>query len=160
MSGYPQAIRVAGAMPGARAEASAAHALLPSFCSIVFAVTLLHVLFLSQGAQSLLRDSDTGWHILNGQAILDTATLPRVDSFSYTRNGQPWFAWEWLTDVMLGAAHRLAGLSGVALLAGFAIALTAWAAARLSLSLGGNLFFTAGAVVLILGTTGIHWLAR
>src|SRR6185295_6499616 len=101
--------------------------------------------FLSEGARGLFRDSDTGWHIRNGEAILNSYTVPRADPFSYTRNGREWFAWEWLSDVLLGEAHRIAGLSGVALLAGFGIALTVWYAARLSLALGGNLFFTAAA---------------
>src|SRR5262245_43432940 len=155
MSGYPQVIRAVNLQVD-----SLVSAVLPGFCTVVFAVALLNVLFFSQGAQGLFRDSDTGWHILNGETILTTGTLPRVDNFSYTRGGQPWFAWEWMSDVLLGAAHRIAGLSGVALLAGFAIALTAWGAARLSLSLGGNLFVTAAAMVVLLQTTSIHWLAR
>ena len=134
--------------------------LLPSLGAVVFAVTLCQVLFLSQGAQALFRDSDTGWHVRNGEAILQNFALPRVDHFSYTREGQQWFAWEWLSDAAFGGAYRVAGLAGVALLAALAIALTAWGVARLSLSLGGNLFFTAAAVVVLLGTTGIHWLAR
>ena len=134
--------------------------LLPGLGAVVFAVTLIQVLFLSQGAEGLFRDSDTGWHLRNGEAILNTATVPRVDGFSYTRNGRQWVAWEWLSDAVLGGAHRIAGLPGVALLAALAIALTAWGAARLSLSLGGNLFFTAAAIVLLLGVTSIHWLAR
>src|SRR5262249_44748438 len=117
---------------------------LPSVGAVVFAVTLCQVLFLSQGAQALFRDSDTGWHVRNGEAILENFRLPRVDHFSYTRGGQQWFAWEWSSDVAFGTAYRVAGLSGVALLAALAIALTAWGVARLSLSLGGNLFFTAG----------------
>src|SRR5436190_2746690 len=155
MSGYPQVIRAVHLEVD-----SLASAVLPGFCTVVFAVALFNVLFFSQGAQGLFRDSDTGWHILNGENILSTGTLPRVDTFSYTHGGQPWLAWEWMSDALLGAAHRLAGLSGVALLAAFVIALTAWSAARLSLSLGGNLFFTAAAMVLLLQTTSIHWLAR
>jgi hypothetical protein len=118
------------------------------------------VLFLSQGAEGLFRDSDTGWHVRNGEAILNTAAVPRVDRFSYTRDGTPWVAWEWLSDALLGGAHSVAGLPGVALLTTLAIALTVWGAARLSLFLGGNLFFTAGAMVVLLGVTSIHWLAR
>jgi hypothetical protein len=155
MSGYPQVIRAVNLQVD-----SLVSALLPGFCTIVFAVALLNVVVLSQGAQGLLRDSDTGWHVLNGETILANGTLPRVDNFSYTRAGQPWFAWEWMSDVLLGGAHRIAGLSGVALLAGFTIALTAWGAARLSVSLGGNLFFTAAAMVVLIQTTSIHWLAR
>lgn len=156
MSGYPQTIRALDSTP----RVEFASWLLPGFCTVVFAVALLHVLFLSQGAQGLFRDSDTGWHVLNGETILNAGALPHADSFSYTHAGQPWFAWEWMSDVLLGGAHRIAGLSGVALVAAFAIALTAWAVARFSLSLGGNLFLIAGASVLLLGVTSIHWLAR
>src|SRR5437660_497350 len=84
---------------------------------------------------------------------LTAAAGPEVDRLSDRRVGGQWFACEWLSDVVLGGAHRIAGLPGVALLAALAIALTAWGAARLSLSLGGNMFFTAAAMVLLLGTT-------
>jgi hypothetical protein len=40
------------------------------------------------------------------------------------------------------------------------IALTIWAAARLSLSLGGNFLLTAVSTLVLLGTTSVHWLAR
>jgi hypothetical protein len=134
--------------------------LLPNFIVVVFAVTLLQVLFLSDGGLGLFRDSDTGWHIRNGEAILQSWTLPHVDAFSYTRQGQPWFAWEWLSDAVFARTYQSAGLAGVAVLAAVIIAVTASAVAQFTLSLGGNLFFTAGAVVLLLGTTSIHWLAR
>ena len=162
MSEYSQATYAFDLARRSRAEVtSLAALLLPGFGVVVFAVALLQVLvFAPGGAQALFRDSDTGWHVRNGEAILDAAAAPRVDRFSYTRDGRKWFAWEWLTDALLGAAHRIAGLPGVALLAALAIALTAWGAARLSLSLGGDLFFTAAAMVLLLGTTSIHWLAR
>ena len=161
MNGYPQAIHALQSRPRSGSEVPLAGAfLLPSFGAVVFAVTLLQVLFLSNGARSLFRDSDTGWHIRNGEAILQTLTPPRVDHFSYTREGEQWFAWEWMSDALFGGAYRIANFQGVALLAALAIAITAWGAARFSLSLGGNLFFTAGAIVLVLGTTSIHWLAR
>jgi len=133
---------------------------LPNLGVVVFVVTLLHVLFLSAGGTSLFRDSDAGWHVRNGEAILAAGAVPTVDSFSYTREGTEWFAWEWLSDVLLGGAHRIAGLPAVTLLAAIAIAGSAWGAARLALSLGGNFFFTAGSSVLLLGVTSIHWLAR
>src|SRR5213594_4750488 len=140
--------------------ASSAIWLLPNFVSIVFTVTLLQVLFLSAGIPRLFHDSDTGWHVRNGETILSTTAVPRADHFSYTRAGAPWFAWEWLSDVVFGVSHRFAGLPGVALIAALAIAVSVSGAAYLSLSLGGNPFFTAVATVLLLGTTSMHWLAR
>src|SRR5262249_18944091 len=85
---------------------------------------------------------------------------PGADSFSYTRDGSPWFAWEWLSDAVFGAAHRFAGLPGLAMITALAIAATVSGAAYLAGSMGGNLFFTAVAIVLLLGTTSMHWLAR
>src|ERR1035441_9081371 len=52
-------------------------------------VTLFYCLFLFQGYQKLFRDSDAGWHIRTGEAILATGTLPRTDPYSFTRGGQP-----------------------------------------------------------------------
>ncbi|MBI4471539.1 MAG: hypothetical protein HY646_02650 [Acidobacteria bacterium] len=134
--------------------------LLPSFCAAIFAVTLVHVLFLSGGAGGLLRDSDTGWHIRSGEQILSAGSVPYVDAFSYTRAGRPWFAWEWLSDVLIGAVHRLGGLPAVALLVAFTIAVTIWLAARLSLFLGANVFFTVASTLLMIAATSLHWLAR
>lgn len=39
-------------------------------------VTLFYCLFLFQGYQKLFRDSDAGWHIRSGEAILATGALP------------------------------------------------------------------------------------
>src|SRR4029077_9387883 len=118
MSDYSQAVAAMDSVPRSRPEAaevpSLAALLLPNFGAVVFAVTLLQVLFLSQGAQALFRDSDTGWHVRNGEAILQSFSFPRVDHFSYTRDGQPWFAWEWLTDAAFAGAFHFAGLAGVA----------------------------------------------
>src|SRR5215831_10539753 len=75
---------------------------LPNFLAAVFTVTLLQVLFLSAGIPRLFHDSDTGWHVRNGETILSTAAVPRADRFSYTRDGSPWFAWEWLSDAVFG----------------------------------------------------------
>ncbi|MBI2815753.1 MAG: hypothetical protein HYX72_02320 [Acidobacteria bacterium] len=135
-------------------------AIIPSVGAAIFAVSLAHVLFISGGMRTLFRDSDAGWHIRTGEAMLSSLSVPRADPFSFTVAGKEWFAWEWISDVLLGTAHRLAGPAGVALLAAFVIALTAWGASRFALALSGNLLFTAVAAAVLLGTTSIHWLAR
>src|SRR5207302_10830997 len=78
----------------------------PDVALVAACVTLFYCLFLFQGYQKLFRDSDAGWHIRNGEAILGTGALPHTDPYSFTRAGQPWFAWEWLSDVVSGALHR------------------------------------------------------
>ena len=86
----------------------------PDLAFATACVTLFYCLFLFQGYQKLFRDSDAGWHIRTGEAILATGNLPRTDPYSFTRGGQPWFAWEWLADVAIGGIHRALGLKGVA----------------------------------------------
>jgi hypothetical protein len=133
---------------------------LPGLSAAVFMVAFLQILFLFQGTQGLFRDSDTGWHIRNGEAIIATHAVPSTDSFSYSRINSPWLAWEWLADVAFGFVHSHAGVAGIALLAAGTIALTAWAATHLALASGANFFFAAAGAVLLLGTTSLHWLAR
>jgi hypothetical protein len=123
-------------------------------------VTLFYCLLLFQGYQKLFRDSDAGWHIRNGEAIFATGTLPRTDPFSFTRGGQPWYAWEWLSDVVTGALHLAGGLNAVALFYAAVISFGVWLWFRLHWALGGNFLIACAMAPLLLSTCNIHWLAR
>lgn len=134
--------------------------LLPDAALLVGLLTVFICLFLFDGTQKLFRDSDSGWHIRTGEAILSGAGLPHADPYSLLRRGQSWFAWEWGTDVLMGAAHRLDGMSGVALLYGLAIGACSWMWFQLHWAVGGN-FLIAGAMApLMVSTANLHWLAR
>lgn len=54
-------------------------------------------------------DPDLGWHLAAGRHILDTGTLPRVDSFSYVAQGRPWLLYSWLAEVLFAAIDRVLG---------------------------------------------------
>src|SRR5579885_3634556 len=113
-------------------------ALVPDAAFAVSCVTLFYCLFIFQGYQKLFRDSDAGWHIRTGEAILATGALPRSDPYSFTRAGQPWFAWEWASDAAVGAVHRVAGLGGVAGFYALVIAAGVWLWFRLHWVLHGD----------------------
>jgi hypothetical protein len=66
---------------------------------------------------SLLRDSDTYWHITVGQWIIDHRAVPHVDLFSFTMRGAPWITSAWLSEVLYFAAFKLAEWRGPAVLA-------------------------------------------
>ncbi len=134
--------------------------LVPDIAQVAAAVTLFYCLFLFQGYQTLFRDSDAGWHIRTGEAILATGRLPRTDPYSFTKAGQPWFAWEWAADVAAGAVHRAAGLRGVAFFYALAIAAGVWMWFRLHWAMGGNFLIACAMAPLLLTTCSIHWLAR
>jgi hypothetical protein len=134
--------------------------LLPSLADWVFAAVLAWLFYGAAGAQSLLADGDAGWHIRLGEIAIAAKSLPATDPFSFTMAGRVWFAWEWLSDLILGGVHSIAGLQGVVLLAGVIIAATAALTLRYMLWLGVNLFLAVGATMLIGGVSTMHWLAR
>jgi hypothetical protein len=134
--------------------------LLPDLALVVACVTLFYCLFLFQGYRKLFRDSDAGWHIRTGEAILSTGDLPRTDPYSFTRAGQPWFEWEWMADIAAGAVDCAAGLSGVALFYAAAIAAGVWLWFRLHWALEGDFLLACAMAPLLLSTCNLHWLAR
>ncbi len=133
---------------------------MPDVAVFVAVLTLAYVLFLFDGWRKLFRDSDTGWHILTGEAILKNHVLPRTDSFSFSRPGAPWLDWEWASDVLSGAAHLVDGLPGVALLFAASIAVCSWLWFRLSWSAGGDFLLACLLAIPMLSTVNMHWLAR
>jgi hypothetical protein len=79
-------------------------------------VLLFYYCTLLLSSRSLLRDPDTLWHIRTGQWILDQASFPVVDSYSYTAAGQRWISVEWLSDIVFSLAYRIAEWAGVVVL--------------------------------------------
>jgi hypothetical protein len=62
---------------------------------------------------SALGDGDTGWHIAAGAWIIEHRTIPTTDPFSYSAQGKPWTAHEWLIEVVMYGLYRAAGWSGI-----------------------------------------------
>ncbi len=134
--------------------------LLPDAALAVSVVTLFLGLLMGDGPAKFFRDSDTGWHIRTGESLLAGNPMPRSDPYSFTKPGQPWFAWEWGSDVIMGAAHRSQGLPGVALLFSAAAAVATWLWFQLHWSAGGNFFFACVMAACLLSSVHLHWLAR
>ncbi len=71
-----------------------------------------------------LIDGDTAWHVAAGRWILDHATVPTFDPFSYTAHGRAWTTHEWLTEVVMYLAYRSSGWAGVMILYASLVAAT------------------------------------
>jgi hypothetical protein len=67
-------------------------------------------------ARGFVVDPDFWWHVTVGQGILATHRWPTTDPYSFTVNGHPWIAYEWLGDVAFGAVARWAGVYGLAVM--------------------------------------------
>jgi len=61
--------------------------------------------------------NDTFWHLRAGADIWRTGAVPRVDHYSHTFPGAPWPDHEWLAQVLMFGAYRLAGMPGLQLAA-------------------------------------------
>ena len=139
-----------------------ARVLVPSLSDLFFLAVLV-VLFMSSGAagwEGLLSDADVGWHIRTGEYILDHHAVPHVDLYSFSKPNAPWYAWEWLTDVLDGSLHRIAGLKGIVLLAAVLIGLFALTLVRRMVARDAHLFVALIVALLGVGACSIHFLAR
>ncbi len=72
-----------------------------------------------------LSDPDLPWHLAVGHAAVAARGLIKADTFSYTQSGR-FVPYEYLSDMLLYAAHRLAGFWGLQFLSAAAVALLAW----------------------------------
>ncbi len=135
--------------------------LAPSFSDCLFLAIVAWLFMFGEDSWSrLLLDGDTGWHIRTGEWILAHGQVPHHDIFSFSKNGEPWFAWEWGADVIYASLHRLWGLKGIVVLAGAQVALFATLMARYMLWRGANTLITIAVAMLAVGASSIHYLAR
>ena len=111
-------------------------------------------------APRLLGDASIGWHIRNGELMLQSHSITRTDPFSATMGGQSWYAWEWLYDVKIASIHHWWGLNGVVFFTAVMIAATFALTLRLSLRRGADLPVTVTLLALSLGASMIHLFAR
>jgi hypothetical protein len=58
-------------------------------------------------------DPDLWWHLRTGEWIVETGHVPYTDPFSFTRQGRPWVAHEWLSDVVFYALWKRAGAAAL-----------------------------------------------
>jgi hypothetical protein len=133
--------------------------LTPSILDSIFVVLLIFIIFYDQGAQ-ILKDGDTGFHIMTGRYILDNLQFPSHDVFSYTSYGKEWVAFSWATGVLFALMDNLAGLNGVVLLNLLVLLATFYIIYRLLMRCNINFYLMVFSMVCLISLTSIHWLAR
>jgi hypothetical protein len=137
-----------------------ARVLVPSLSDLFFLATMCWLFMGAAGWLALLADADVGWHIRTGEYILKHHAVPYRDLYSFSKPGAPWFAWEWLSDLIDAALFRIAGLKGVVLAAGMTIALFATTLVRRVTRLNVNPFAALFVALVGVGSASMHFLAR
>jgi len=142
-----------------RAQPQFAVKLLPSLTDFAFLMPIVFLFSRLEGVKTLLSDCDTGWHIRTGEWILAHHAVPARDIFSFSRAGDPWYAWEWLSDVLFAWLNSRGGLAAVVLFATLLIALTFTLLFRLARRKS-NAIVALVVAMIAAAASSIHWLAR
>jgi hypothetical protein len=133
----------------------------PTLLDVVLAALLIWLfIFGAKGWGILLSDGDTGWHILTGEWILANRQVPFQDLFSFSKPGEPWFAWEWLADVIFALLHRAGGLALLTFFSGFLLLFTALQLLRYMIWRGVGPVVAFPVFLLSVGGSTMHYLAR
>jgi hypothetical protein len=134
--------------------------LVPSLSDLAFLIPILVLFWCTTGVGWLLTDSDTGWHIRAGEWMLKNGRVPTADLFSFTKFGQPWFAWEWLSDVLMAAMHSRFGLGGIVVSSLVLLGATSVCVYRSAVEESEYRLIAIVLTGLAVAASTIHWLAR
>src|SRR5215468_6029452 len=99
------------------ARAKFAVRFLPSLTDFAILMPMAFLFGRMNGVKTLLGDCDTGWHIRTGEWILANGWVPMRDIFSFSKAGAPWYAWEWLSDVLFAKITQFGGLQALVVFA-------------------------------------------
>jgi hypothetical protein len=132
--------------------------LIPRLRDIFFIAILVGAWAL--GPRMLALDSDLGRHLALGKYILDSRVIPTRDLLSYTRAGDTRPAYEWLSQIILESANRLAGLDGVILVTALVIAAAFTFVYTDARQRSGMPLTALGVTILATLASSLHWLPR
>jgi len=132
---------------------------LPSLADFAFLMPIAYVFGRMDGVKTLLSDCDTGWHIRTGEWIIANGWVPVRDIFSFSKPGAPWYAWEWLSDVLFAKLNALGGLQAVVVFTILLLSVT-FGALFLLVRRKSNPIVAVGVTMVAAAGSSIHWLAR
>ncbi len=104
-------------------------------------------------------DGDLSRHMAMGEHMLRNGFI-RTDLFSFTKAGEPFVAYEWLSQLVYALLHDFGGIAAVAICAAMIIAAAYALVVRFMLRRGVDpmLAYLVGIAAAVLGA--VHWLAR
>src|SRR5215211_2444516 len=105
--------------------------------------------------------SDFWWHLATGRIIATTGAIPTIDSFSYTRAGQPFYDQSWLAQLFMYALHQIGGVPLLIFAQALVIALAYGLLLRLCIRRTGRVRLSVGLLLLTtLPLSATNWFVR
>jgi hypothetical protein len=105
-------------------------------------------------------DPDTYWHLASGKWMLDHGQLLRTDVFSSTVSGQPYSVGEWLGQIILYVAYLAGGWTGLVILRGLLVGVSAFFLTRVALHGGAPVIVAVPVACAALLLSEIVWTDR
>lgn len=105
-------------------------------------------------------DPDMYWHLASGNWMVDHGAILRADVFSSTVSGQPYSVGEWLGEIVMYLSYALGGWTGLVLLRGVLVAISAFFVTRLALRPGAPVPLAVALAIAALVLASIVWTDR
>ena len=106
------------------------------------------------------KEPDAFYHLKAGQVILESATIPSTDPFSFVSQGAEWIPHEWLSEIILFLSYSLAGFWGVIIFVGLLGTLTGLIVFKICQKRGVNFYITIIGILLLNALTFELWIGR
>ena len=74
---------------------------------------MVAVLFIFARSVNSLPEPDFWWHLRNGQQIVQSHTIPGIDTYTFGAAGSPWLDHEWLSEAFLYLAFKAWAFRGI-----------------------------------------------
>lgn len=133
--------------------------LLPSYADAAFILSFVAVVVVGAG-RMLNGDGDLASHLVFGDLMLSTGSIPGAYPFSWGPEGLTFLAHSWLGQISLAVVHNTFGLAGVLVLAATLVALSMSLLVRFLLTRGVRPVVVLVGFLLVLGLSSVHWLGR
>jgi hypothetical protein len=140
-----------------RKKVSLAGYFLPRLQDLIFILIFFFVLRIGS---NLFRDGDPGRHIVSGEIIFNTLTIPTRELFLYPVQGQPSPPYAWLAEVIYVAGYKALGLGGLVVVAALLLSITFTLVYNELMRRGAPRLLSALLTLWAASLTAIHWLAR
>jgi len=108
----------------------------------------------------LLGDADLGFHLRGGKGIIEDHQVPRVDTYTYTRAGQPYLDLHWGYQALLYLTYKLGNYGAISLLNFLLLMAVLVLTYRRMKVAGAPLFMTVPLLVLFLIASEIRFQVR
>ena len=104
---------------------------------------------------------DFWWHLATGRAIVAQGAIPTVDTFSYTRTGQPFYNQGWLAELFMYGLYQLGDVHLIVLVQALVMALAYGMLLRLCVIRSGRLRLSVALLLLTtLPLSFTNWVVR